>query len=842
MADRRAKKKATIKSIQVMLLLAVIWLPFVFFQLRYSHSLLVKKINDTLQARSRYLSQMMQHEGRRLSHFCQTIQQTALTDKSPEPYFRNLAAIEDQFLFHSGWMRSWYWESAEGLVWASDSANAPGVRLTGDRMTSYAEMRAAFNAQGASRPRSAMVFAQKSTERPDSVLQIVSEIGGLEFEDHLFVGVIDIQRLLDNCDLLDGHSSMPLKALIKDESGKRILGDPEIESLHPCLAEATLPGTKWRLMVVPIKGWLQPFMTDLLVYGLLGAAMLAGSGGTMWVVTYRHQITNNALTDTRDALILANERLAEDVNLRRKAERALQESEYRFRNIYDRAAIGVVVIDATRGQFLQVNPIAETIFGRTESELRNLVIKDVLVSAHGEPIALLPEPKQSALEFIVRRPDGNECWGRVTVNDLSPPSAITPRQILVIDEITDRKRAELRQKQMESQLIQAQKMEAVGTLAGGVAHDFNNMLQVIIGYCDILLSRLTTENWITDNVVQIRRAARRSADLTKQLLTFAMQQEAAPRTVDMFDAIPRILKLIQPVIGADTELRWLPSPELHPIEVDPSQLDQIMANLLMNARHAIERNGQITITAQNIAAGQRVFADIPVSEHDSVALIVHDNGCGMTPEVQSRMFDPFFTTRDPGKGTGLGLSTVYGLVSQNNARIYVDSQPQQGTRIVMVFRRAFEQQSVSDTDSPELNSGLQGTETILLAEDHTELLTILQSELSRQGYRVLMAHSADEAIQISQRTTSTIHLLLTDMIMPGLNVRRLAEQLKKDRPHLKVLFMSGYAMEVVTGRALLPPDAKVIQKPFPPGQLLRQIREILDQQAVRRNTPSPTNA
>jgi CheY-like chemotaxis protein len=290
------------------------------------------------------------------------------------------------------------------------------------------------------------------------------------------------------------------------------------------------------------------------------------------------------------------------------------------------------------------------------------------------------------------------------------------------------------------------------------------------------------------------------------------------------------------VIGADTELRWLPSRGLRQIEVDPSQLDQIMANLLMNARHAIERDGQITITAKNLDAGQRVFADVPPAEHDSVVLIVHDNGCGMTLEVQSRMFDPFFTTRDPGKGTGLGLSTVYGLVSQNNATIHVNSEPGHGTTIVLIFRVSEEQQTDPESDSSDLNATQQRTETILLAEDHSELLPILQSTLAREGYRVLAANSAREVLQISERTADPIHLLLTDVIMPGMNGSHLAEQLKRHRPEMAVLFMSGYSIDVVSGRALLPPDSMVIQKPFAPRELLQQIREVLDQQYDRPKT------
>lgn len=831
-----AKRRASIKSLQVMLLLAIFWLPFVFVQLRYSHGILISRVNDALQIKGGYLGQLMFKESERLNLFAYTIRRTGKQGQEAASAVPDLRALKNEFLYQMEWINAWYWETADGLVWASGTVAIPGEIDSARPLASHAELMQAFSTRETPDFLRTIIVSPKTSEQQNPCLQIAATVDGAGFEGHLIVAVVDLRELLKYCGFTENDAGMPLRVLIKDASGKHILGDAEIESLYPCQTIVELPGGRWTIYVVPVDGWLAPFMADLLFYGFLGAAMLAGSGGAMWVVTHRYQTMNAAVTETRDALMQANESLAEDVNLRRRTERALQESEQRFRNIYDKAAIGVVVIDTTKGHFLQVNPSAERIFGCREQELLKMHLHDVLLEANGEPLTFVPEPKQGALELLVRRPDGNECWGRVTVNNLSDSSLPSPRQILVIDDITDRKHAEVRQKEMESQLIQAQKMQAVGTLAGGVAHDFNNMLQVIIGYCDILLSRSTTDTWVVDKVVQIRRAARRSADLTRQLLTFAMQQKVAPQAVDLTDSIPRILRLMHSVIGADTELRWLPSLGLRQIEVDPSQLDQIMANLLMNARHAIERDGQITITARNLDAGQRVFADIPPVEHDSVVLIVHDNGCGMTVEVQSRMFDPFFTTRDPGKGTGLGLSTVYGLVSQNNASIHVNSQPGQGTTIVLIFRVSEEQQTDHESDSSDLNGTQQRTETILLAEDHSELLPILQSTLAREGYRVLTANSAMEVLQISEQTTDPIHLLLTDVIMPGMNGSHLAEQLKKQRPEMALLFMSGYAIEVVSGRALLPPDSRVIQKPFPPRELLRQIREILDQQSGQPKT------
>ena len=838
MRNPTAKKRASIKSLQVMLLLAVFWLPFVFVQLRYSHGMLVSRVNDALQMKGQHLGRLMYNESERLNVFAHSIRRAVKRGGEASTAIPELQGLEGQFLYQVAWIKAWYCETAEGLVWFSDIGTRPAATAPTNTLVSHAELMQAFKSLETSDLLRTIVVSPKSTEQAAPCLQIATRVGGTGFEGHLIVGVVDFEKLLKFCEFNEKEPQTPMQLLINDASGKRIFGNPEIASRYPCITTVELPGARWTVQVVPADGWVAPFMADLLFYGLLGVVMLAGSGGTMWVVTYRYQTMNAAVTETRDALMQANERLAEDVSLRRRTEKALQESEQRFRNIYDKAAIGVVVIDGPQSLFLQVNPSAEQIFGCKEHQLQTTHLNDVLRRENGEPLAFLPDSGQGALELRIRRPDGKECWGRVTVNDLGSASLPSSRQILVIDDITNRKQAEVRQKEMEAQLIQAQKMQAVGTLAGGVAHDFNNMLQVIIGYCDILLARSTTDTWVADKIVQVRRAARRSADLTKQLLTFAMQQKVTPQAVDLTDSIPRLLRLMHPVVGADTELRWVPSQALRQIEVDPSQLDQIMANLLMNAKHAIERDGQIIISAKNLQAGERVCAEMPATEHDSVALIVNDNGCGMTPEVQSRMFDPFFTTRDPGKGTGLGLSTVYGLVSQNHASIHVNSQLGQGTTIFLLFPVAAVQQCDDESDAPDQSSRLRGTETILLAEDHSELLTMLQSTLARQGYRVLAANSASEVLQISERTRDPIHLLLTDVIIPGMNGSLLAEQLKKQRPQMAVLFMSGYATEVISGRSLLPPNARMIQKPFSPRDLLRQIREILDQQSSLPKAPS----
>jgi len=395
---------------------------------------------------------------------------------------------------------------------------------------------------------------------------------------------------------------------------------------------------------------------------------------------------------------------------------------------------------------------------------------------------------------------------------------------LVMD-ITDRRRAELERNELERHLMEAQKMEAVGTLAGGIAHDFNNMLQVILGYSDMLLLQTHEQPLLAEQITAIRSAARRSSELTHQLLAFARRQSTTPMALDLNDAVPRMLRLMRRVVSEEIELTWIPTPELWPILIDPAQWDQIMANLIVNSRDAIIGRGKITLTACNLPASQTSATSVAhCSSGDCVAFSISDNGCGIDETTQARIFEPFYTTKELGKGTGLGLSVVYGIVSAHDGVISVTSTKGSGTTFDICFPRLTVHRE-QPIPGAHVHHQLTGSETILLVEDEPLVLDLGRSLLKKLGYSVIVARSATEAIKIAEQ--NVVHLLITDVIMPDMNGRDLADAIVSRQNHTRVLFMSGFANDVVQRSSAHEHDIDFLQKPFSPGDLANRIREIL---------------
>ncbi len=400
-----------------------------------------------------------------------------------------------------------------------------------------------------------------------------------------------------------------------------------------------------------------------------------------------------------------------------------------------------------------------------------------------------------------------------------------PGFFALVTDITDRRRAELKRDELERHLMEAQKMEAVGTLAGGIAHDFNNMLQVILGYSDMLLMQTHEQPLITEQITAIRSAARRSSELTHQLLAFARRQSTAPVPLDLNEAVPRMLRLMRRVVSEEIELAWTPTPELWPIFIDPAQWDQIVANLIVNSRDAINGRGRITLTARNLPASDTSESSVTrCSSGDCVAFSISDNGCGIDETTQARIFEPFFTTKELGKGTGLGLSIVYGIVNGHDGVISVTSRKGSGTTFDICFPRSRVRHEQSSAGT-HVHHQLTGSETILLVEDEPLVLDLGKSLLKKLGYSVIVARSATEAIEIADQ--NVVHLLITDVIMPDMNGRDLADAIVHRQNHTRVLFMSGFANDVVQRRGAHEPDIDFLQKPFSPGDLASRIREIL---------------
>ena len=389
-------------------------------------------------------------------------------------------------------------------------------------------------------------------------------------------------------------------------------------------------------------------------------------------------------------------------------------------------------------------------------------------------------------------------------------------------------RSEDKRKSLEKQLIQAQKMESVGRLAGGVAHDYNNMLSIIIGYTELALDNAEPGSSLHSDLNEVLKAANHSKDITAQLLAFARKQTVAPRVLDLNDAVKITLKMLRRLIGEDIELAWVPALELWPVKMDPSQVDQILTNLCVNARDAITGVGKIIIETNNINLDTTYCADhagfVP---GDYVMLAVSDDGGGMDKDTQSHLFEPFFTTKDNGKGTGLGLATVYGIAKQNNGFINVYSETGKGT----TFRIYLPRYAVTVKQVPQaidVQRDALGNETVLLVEDEPSILTMTKLILERLGYTVLTAGNPSTAIDIGRDNAGKIDLMITDVVMPEMNGRELSLRMQKLQPDMKVLFMSGYTPDAIAHRGVLDEDINFLQKPFSKKSLAAKVREALD--------------
>lgn len=380
---------------------------------------------------------------------------------------------------------------------------------------------------------------------------------------------------------------------------------------------------------------------------------------------------------------------------------------------------------------------------------------------------------------------------------------------------------------LEEQFHQAQKMESVGRLAGGVAHDFNNMLSVIIGYADLALERLGPADPIAAYLQSIKQAGKRSADIVRQLLAFARKQSIAPKVLDLNDTIEGMLKMLRRLIGEDITLLWKPAGNLEAVTMDSSQIDQILANLVVNARDAIPGNGTITIETGKAEFDQAFCEQHPGCQPGPyLFMAVSDDGCGMDQETMRQIYEPFFTTKPLGQGTGLGLATVYGIAQQNNGFIEVYSQPGEGTtfKVYLPQHRA-DAAALDETAKQGEVSG--GTETVLLVEDEASVLEFVSRALENLGYRVMAANSPNQGMQIAEGYAGEIHLLVTDVIMPEMNGRDLQKCLTAKRPGLKCLFMSGFPDNVIAQHGILDNGVHFLQKPFSKESLAAKLREAL---------------
>ncbi len=383
-------------------------------------------------------------------------------------------------------------------------------------------------------------------------------------------------------------------------------------------------------------------------------------------------------------------------------------------------------------------------------------------------------------------------------------------------------------KLLEDQLRQSQKMEAIGQLTGGIAHDFNNLLTVINGYSELSLQALSTGDPLYDNLEQIKEAGSRAAALTRQLLAFSRKQVLEPKVLDLNAIVTNLDKLLQRVIGEDIDLVPLLKPGLGRVKADPGQIEQVIMNLAVNARDAMPEGGKLTIETANVELDEHlVKRHMAMKPGPYVMLAISDTGCGMDAEIQKRIFEPFFTTKESGKGTGLGLATSYGIVKQSGGSIWVYSEVGKGTTFKIYLPRVTETaESIFPGALP--SSSLAGSETILLVEDSEPLRKLVHAILAKCGYAMLVASTRDEALQICRQYSGSIHLMLTDVVLPGMTIRELADRLVAIRPDMKVLHMSGYTDETIVRHGVLEAGVAYLQKPFTGQTLLRKVREVLD--------------
>ena len=506
--------------------------------------------------------------------------------------------------------------------------------------------------------------------------------------------------------------------------------------------------------------------------------------------------------------------------------KALRESEEKWKSYVVSAPMGIFIADAF-GRFLELNPAGCRMTGYGIQELFGRPLTDLLpreaLSAGRAFYKQVLDLGQASGEFCLLHKSQERRWWSMSAVRLDGN-----RVLGFTEDITDRRRAEDSRELLQEQLNQAQKMESIGRLAGGVAHDFNNMLGVILGFTELGLDAVPPGEPLHDGLLEIRKAARRSADLTRQLLAFARKQTVIPVPLDLNKTIDGMVSMIRRLIGERIDLDWRPCVDAAWITIDPSQLDQLLVNLCVNARDAIHDVGRVSIETALVVFDEETCARHPgYVTGEYVRLAVGDNGCGMDEETIAHLFEPFFTTKAEGEGTGLGLATVYGIVKQNQGFIQVQSEPAKGSTFTLFFPRHGVRLGADAQKRDEARLAPPGHETILLVEDELSLLNMTRSMLERQGYTVLAASSPGEAIQLADKHAGRIHLLMTDVIMPDMNGRDLASRLLVRYPGLKCLFMSGYTAEVIAQHGVLEAGICFIPKPFTLPELMAKVREAL---------------
>ena len=502
--------------------------------------------------------------------------------------------------------------------------------------------------------------------------------------------------------------------------------------------------------------------------------------------------------------------------------RSLERSEERYRLLFEANPLPMWVYDAETLRFLAVNEAAVRHYGYTSAEFLSMTITDIRPKEDVE--ALLADMRQQGgpgsptpSTWRHRLKDGSLIDVEITAGKVVFEGRSAA--LVLAHDVTERRR-------LEERLTQAEKMEAIGRLAGGVAHDFNNLLTVISGYAEILLARPDMQG--RDQIGEIAHAAEQASALTRQLLAFSRRQVLHPQVLDLNEIVAGMEPMVRRIIGDDVSVGVRLASGLTPVEADRAQLERVILNLAANARDAMPHGGRLTIETADVDLDEEYTSTRGEGTAGAnVLLAVSDTGVGMSEDVQRHLFEPFFTTKAPGAGTGLGLATVFGVVKQSGGSIYVYSEEGRGTTFKIYLPAAVPDPAQAATGGPD-TAAERGTETIMIVEDDVRVRDLVRLMLESKGYEVLTAGGADEAMQLCAERSGAVDLLLTDVIMPGVNGRVLAEHLAAISPAMRILFMSGYSDEAVYLHGEISPNAAFIEKPFTDRTLARKVREVLD--------------
>ncbi|MGH9492069.1 MAG: response regulator [Terriglobales bacterium] len=577
----------------------------------------------------------------------------------------------------------------------------------------------------------------------------------------------------------------------------------------------------------------RPDLPFILVTGSLGdekAAECIKLGAADFVLKDRLNRLPHAITRALEEKALREQRQA--------AEEALRRSEANLRSLVENAPYAIYKTNVDSGRFVSANPALVEMLGyESEAEVLPLDLASQVYRDPGTRARLLPELERREhfqdLEIECKRKDGTPLTLRSSGRMVRDGSGERFFEAIAED-VTERR-------SLERQLRQAQKMEAVGRLAGGVAHDFNNLLTVIRGYAELMLEEEDRDK-LRRYAESILKTADRTASLTRQLLAFSRKQVLWTRVLDLNAVVAEIQKMLPPLIGEDVHVIVVPGPKLGRVKADPGQLEQVLLNLAINARDAMPKGGKLVLETANVECDEGYCALHPGAQPGSyVMLAVSDNGCGMDPETQSHIFEPFFTTKPKDKGTGLGLATVYGIVKQSGGHVWVYSEPGIGTTFKVYLPRV-EEAVTSERPQPRFEEPAAVTESILLVEDEEGVRRLAREFLEQRGYRVLEARNGAEALAVAASHTGPIDLLVTDIVMPGMRGRELAEKLSSSRPRMKILYISGYTDGTIVENGELGPGSPFLEKPFSSDALARKVREVLNGASAQGEPPAGPEA